>query len=40
MTLLIYVLLVAIAEELIPGLDTTNLYIIGVIVWVGSLFRK
>lgn len=40
MTLLIYILLVIIAEQLIPGLETTYLYFIGVIVWLGSLCRK
>lgn len=40
MTLLIYILLVMIADVLIPGIDTTKLYIIGLIVWVVHSCRK
>lgn len=40
MTLLIYIMLVIIANALIPGLNTTELYIIGVIVWIGHLLGK
>lgn len=34
MTLLIYLILVAIAQELIPTVNATSLYIVGVIVWL------
>lgn len=40
MTLLIYIMLVVIAKALIPELNATDLYTIGVIVWVGHLLSK
>lgn len=40
MTLLIYTMLVIIAKALMPHINTTELYIIGVIVWFGHLLRK
>lgn len=40
MTLLIYILLVIVANALVPGLNTTELYVIGVIVWIAHLLSK
>lgn len=40
MTLLIYIMLVIIANALVPGIDTTMLYVIGVIVWLFHLLNK